>query len=465
MSVSTHAVESAGAPRGAVTRRRAVSSSAAAVALLAACAAPAGGPAAQQAPGPGTRAVTLRWSPYDGEGQAIVDGANKGRELYSKQFPNVTVQISPEIYDSFGAKIDTMIAAGDGPDVFGGNGAAWRDRAVRGQFLGLDALIKRDFKANQIADYVESHYKAFSLKETGQFSLPMYLGTMALYYNKAWLRERGVAAPDDTWDWTRWAEAMRRLTVGPDRFGAELLTLSRTRSLMLILQNGGHLVDPKDDTLCVVDQPAALEAMQWINERAWKDHTAVQNPEAAGLGQNVTQRFSTGKVATFIEGSWRLAPMAVEVQPGLEWDVAPLPKGKVKRSTRATTDGWAIWQGSKHPDEAWAFMRWLQGDDWNEIMMSVVGLTPARLSLQDKWVALISKAYPQLASKNLKAFTDAVKQKYAEPEEFFRFHKDATDVLDPAYNDTVRDNKDNVSTTFKEVAKRVTDVQKQRAGR
>src|SRR5829696_9077099 len=143
MPVSTHAVEPAGAPRGSVTRRRAVASSAAAVALLAACAAPAGGPAAQPSPGSGTRAVTLRWSPYDGEGQAIVDGANKGRELYSKQHPNVTVQVSPEIYDSFGAKIDTMIAASDAPDVFGGNGAAWRDRAVRGQFLGLDPLIKR----------------------------------------------------------------------------------------------------------------------------------------------------------------------------------------------------------------------------------------------------------------------------------------------------------------------------------
>ncbi|HEX2183969.1 MAG TPA: sugar ABC transporter substrate-binding protein [Chloroflexota bacterium] len=464
MSVTLRAAAPVPALRAAVTRRRAAALAGGVAPLLVACAGPAGGPAGQPAPSAGKQAVTLRWSPYDGEGQAIVDGANKGTELYTKQHPNVTVQISPEIYDSFGAKIDTMIAAGDAPDVFGGNGAAWRDRALRGQFLGLDPLIKRDFKANQIEDYVASHYKAFNLKETGQFSLPMYLGTMALYYNKAWFRERGVAFPDDTWDWNKWADAMRRLTVAPDRFGAELLTLSRSRALMLILQNGGHLVDPRDDTLCVVDQPPALEALQWINERAWKDHTAVQNPEAATLGQNVTQRFSSGKVATFIEGSWRLAPMALEVQPGLEWDVAPLPKGKVKRSTRATTDGWAIWQGSKQPDAAWEFMRWLQGDDWYEIMMSVVGLTPARLSKQDKWVSLIAKAYPQLASKNLKAFTDAVKQRYAEPEEFFRFHKDATDILDPAYNDTVRDNKENVSTTFKEVAKRVTDVQKQRAG-
>ncbi len=62
-------------------------------------------------------------------------------------------------------------------------------------------------------------------------------------------------------------------------------------------------------------------------------------------------------------------------------------------------------------------------------------------------------------------FTDAVKQKYAEPEEFFRFHKEATDIIDPAYNDAVRDNKAGIDTTFKEIAKRVTDIQKQKAGK
>jgi ABC-type glycerol-3-phosphate transport system substrate-binding protein len=448
------------------TRRRLVArlSVAPAGMILAACAGPGGGGAGQQVPAAGKKPVTLRWSPYDGEGQAIVDGANKGVALYQKQHPHVTVQISPEIYDSFGAKIDTMIAAGDGPDVFGGNGAAWRDRAVRGQFLGLDPLIKRDLRPQQISDYVESHYKAFWLKETGQFSLPMYLGTMALYYNKAWFRERGVNPPDESWDWARWQDAMRRLTIPPDRFGAELLTLNRSRSLMLIRQNDANMVDPRDDTVCVLDQPAAIEAWTWINERMWKDHTAIQFPEAGTYGKNVTERFATGKIATFIEGSWRLAPMALEVPPGVEWDVAPLPK-KVRRSTRATTDGWGIWQGSKQPDEAWEFMKWLQGDDWYEIMMGVVGLTPARISQQDKWVALISKAYPQLANKNLKAFTDAVKQKYAEPEQFFRFHKDATDIIDPAYNTAVRDNKENVSTTMREIARRVTDVQRQRAGK
>jgi len=435
-----------------------------AVPALAACAGGGSTSAGQSPAGANRKPITIRWSPWDGEGQAIVEGANKGADLYKKSHPWVTVEYVGQTGD-FNPKIDAMIAAGDGPEVFGGNGASWRDRAKQGQFLTLDPYLKKDFKDSQVKDYVESHWKAFILPETGQFSLPMYLGTMALYYNKGWFKERGVAFPDETWDWNKWGDAMNRLKVGQDRFGAELLTLSRSRALQPILSNGGHLVDPKDDTVCVWDQPAALEMLQWINDRAWKDHSAIQNQEASTYGKNVTERFSTAKVATFIEGSWRLAPMVQEVNPAVEWDVAPIPKGKIKRSTRATTDGWGIYRGTKTPDDAWEFLKWLQGDDWYEIMMSVVGLTPARLSQQDKWVQLVAKQYPVLAQKNVKVFTDVVKQRYAEPEEFFRFHKDASDILDPAYNDSVRDNKSNVSTTVKEAAQRVTAVEKQKAGK
>ncbi len=447
-------------PVGGATRRRTLATLATAglLPVLAACSGAAGG--ASQPPAASKQPVTLRWSPWDGEGQAIVDGANKGVDAYRKDHPHVTIEFVPQ--SSFNDKIDTMIAANDGPDVFGGNGAKWRDRADQGQFLGLDPLIKKDFKPNWKDDYVAAQLSFFSRKETGQYSLPMYLATFGIYYNKGWFRERGVTPPDESWDWAKWAEAMQKLTIRPDRFGADLLEFSRSRAMMLILQNGGHMVDPKDDTVCVLDQPAALEAFHWLNDRWWKDHTAIQREERGDL--SFTQAFASGKTAMFAPGgSFRVAPTVLELPPGLDWDVAVLPKGKVKRSVRATTDGWGIWKGTKHPDESWELMKWLQGDEWYEIMMGVVGLTPARLSQQDKWVQIVTKQYPQLQGKNLKIFTDAVKQKYAEPEEFFRFHKEATDIIDPAYNDAVRDNKSGIDSTFKEVAKRVTEIQKQKA--
>jgi ABC-type glycerol-3-phosphate transport system substrate-binding protein len=352
--------------------------------------------------------------------------------------------------------------------VFGGNGAAWRERARQGQFLALDPLIKRDLKAQQLSDYVEAQYKVYSYPGVGQFALPMYMATFALFYNKGVFRERGVAPPDDTWDWTKWQDAMQRLTVRPDAFGAWLLTFSRSRANMLVLQNGGHFVDPKDDTVCVADQPACIDALQWLNDRYWRDHTAMQQGDAQAAGgtsdTTLEQLFSTGKVAMFMHGSFRLAPLTFEVQPGVEWDCTVLPKGKVKRSSRASTDGWGIWKGSKNPDDAWDFLKWLQGDEWYDIMMGTVGLTPARVSQVDKWTQAIVREYPALAGKNLRAFTDPIKQRWAEPEEFFRVHKDAADILDAAFTDSVRDNKTSVAAAMKEAAKRITDVEKQLAG-
>src|SRR5262249_9780074 len=121
-------------------------------ALLAACTQSSGGGGGDK-PATGKTPVTMRWSPWDGEGQAIVDGANKGVDLYKQSHPNVSLGVIGQAGD-INPKIDAMIAAGDGPDVFGGNGAGWLNRAKQGQFLGLDPFIKRDLKSGWKDDYV-----------------------------------------------------------------------------------------------------------------------------------------------------------------------------------------------------------------------------------------------------------------------------------------------------------------------
>lgn len=443
-----------------MTRRRLCSTGTVGVAAALAACGPLsrGGERTGQQVSASKQPVKLVWSPWDGEGQAIVDGANRGIELYRKTHSNVSFELVPQ--QGFTGKVDTMIAANDGPDVLSGNGASWRNRAIQGQFLGLDPLIKRDFKANWKEDYVPAHISWFSLKETGQHSLPMYLGTMALYYNKGWFRSKGVALPDASWDWDKWTEAMQRLTERPDRFGVSLLTLGSASRIdaNLIRANNGFMVDPNDDAKCVLDQPPALAALSWHRDRAWKDHFAIQFPETQG--QNVTQLFSSGKVAMFVEGSWRLAPMALEVPPGVEWDMAVVPR-KVRRSTLATTDGWGVWRGTRNQEPAWDFMRWLQGDEWHDIMMGVVGLTPARVSQLDKWAGLVVRAYPGLQGRNVAAFTTPAKEKWADPSGFFRFHKEALDIITPTITKSLRDGQEAVDSAFREAARQVNAVQAQ----
>jgi|GEM_PF-2547071 ABC-type glycerol-3-phosphate transport system substrate-binding protein len=93
----------------------------------------------QGVPAAAKKPITLRWSPWNGEGQAIVDGADQGIAAYRRTHPHVSFELVPQ--DGWNAKIDAMIAADDGPDVFGGNGAGWRNRAMLGQFLTLSIHI------------------------------------------------------------------------------------------------------------------------------------------------------------------------------------------------------------------------------------------------------------------------------------------------------------------------------------
>ena len=105
------------------------------------------------------------------------------------------------------------------------------------------------------------------------------------------------------------------------------------------------------------------------------------------------------------------------------------------RNSLATTDGWAIWKGSKHPNECWEFLKFLQSDEWNDLLITVALLRPSRVSLFDKWLTSVQKAVPGLANKNLKVFGDAVP--YTTPLELFEFNPEATEIINASIRDAV----------------------------
>ena len=421
-----------------------------------------GAPGAQPAGGTGKKAITLRWSPWDGEGQAIVDGANKGMALYKQSHPHVSFELIGQTGD-FNPKVDAMIAAGDGPDVFGGNGAVWRDRAVQGQFLALDPLIKRDLKPAQIADYVEAHYKAFALPTTGQFSLPMYLGTMGLYYNKGWFRERGVQPPDENWDWNTYRDAGVKLAT-PDQSVWARADVAASSMYRRFHQNGANMVDPQDDTKAAFSSDKAIAALSFERDTIQKDRSTVivagpkQAPATVGLDQY--QQINAGKIAMWEGGSFTLTRYMNMLGPEVDWDVAPLPKGPAGRFTLATNDGWSIWSGTKAKDAAWELLKFLQSDEWTDVATRIVGQQSARKSFQQRWLAGIKEANPKMADKNLKPFAEAVEKNYARPIELFRKQVEANTEFVNAYNKSVRDGDEEVATSMKAAAELVNQINK-----
>jgi multiple sugar transport system substrate-binding protein len=452
----------------AITRRRIALTTfgTGTTALLAACApGSAGAPQSTLSKEP----ISLRWSTWGNATSPMVQAAEKGLALFKEKFPNVTVTPEPQVNTPNGPLwTDKHIAewiAGTGPDVTGNNSASLIDWGRQPYPEKLDDLIKRDAKAVPLSDYATPYLNLLKSTERGQFALPMYMGITTMYYSKALFQKRGVPLPDNTWDWNKMEDAMRRLTTAadaPDRSYGYMLFPNIAMHGIYIRQAGGNEVDPKDNRKAVFHSPEALKALQWIHDRMWKDRSLPKNTDiegptsAGGFGLSFLGAVRAGKLGMATQGSQDFVKNLLDQPEAVDgWDIALLPKGPAQRDTGHTLDAWLMASAGKKKDASWELMKFLQSDPWIEIAASVVGHQPARKSWQDKFVGLLKKQYPALANKNLSAFTEPITAGFARPNEFFLKHAEAVQIWTAASNATFVNNTSSVSDAFRKAAEDV----------
>ncbi|HEU5316892.1 MAG TPA: extracellular solute-binding protein [Chloroflexota bacterium] len=459
----------------AISRRRLIRGGALALgtgAVMAACS-PGGGGGDRIAQGKSDKEVTIRWSTWDvSTGGFTTEAAPKGIKLFNEKFPKIKIVAEGQDGD-WTTKNKTEWIAGTGPDMSGHCCTAGVQWAREGLFLDLEPKMKKDVPSKIREDYVEWLIKLFNQPGAGQFGLPMYTGTLALYYNKTLFQKKGVAAPDDTWDWNKYREAAIKLNDPAAGIWGRRQVRGIDRVVQKIHQAGGNWVDPKDDTKPAFTSSEALQGLQYERDANVKDKYTSREGEVANTqGLDLWKGVSAQRWGMWEEGSWILVRMATLVEKDVvgQWDVAPVPKGPKQRDTLATHDGWAIWKGTKNPDEAWEFLKFLQDDQWMEIAATVVGHQPARKSFQSRWVELIKKGNPLLADKNLKPFTDAIAQNYARPKEFFKKNQtEAETIINTFLNEAVyssetssaiKNGEKALDAAAKDAAARVADLMK-----
>jgi ABC-type glycerol-3-phosphate transport system substrate-binding protein len=425
--------------------------------LLAACR-PGGGADAGPKPGGSGKQVTLRV----GARAAAVAGNpsweefQAGKQLFESKYPNLTVEVTPDMNSE---KFLAAAAAGDAWDVQDLCCDQIPLEARAGVLMKLDPFIRRGMKEADIKDWIAWQYKYFNI-DGAQYGMGKYMGTTALYYNKDWFQQKGVALPDDTWDWNKYREAMVRLTDVPNKQWGAYLILGGDRRQAKVHQNGGHMVDPSSDLKSMLDHPKTIEAYEWIHARMWRENSAIQpdqRPETTpGTPVNARLLFTGGTTAMWEDGSWSLVPV-IQDKPAFEWDVVTLPKGPVQRSVLATTDGWAMWAQTKHVDDTWLLFTWYNSDDWYGIQSR--RLQPARLSWLPKWQSLLTETYPELKGKNLKAFTMGAEEGFARPWELHRYHAAVNKLINDEYTASVERNQRPVRDTHIELARQVNEIQ------
>jgi multiple sugar transport system substrate-binding protein len=335
--------------------------------------------------------------------------------------PDIRVFYVPDPENElFAEKMLADMQAGSAPDVFQGNGVFFPTWAQKGYTLDLRPFVKADLDQATIDDWDPAQYRSFFAPDGRQFGVPKYHGALALYYNKDLFDALGVSPPSDSWNQDDYLRAMSRVTRTPadaaaGRWGS-MLSIDWDRLQVHANAWGGNFVDSKDPTRSAMADPPSLRAMEWLRARMWDDRVMATVTDVQNL--SLATAFADGRLAMVEDGSWSLKDILTNAK--FRVGLAPMPAGPARRVTLATTDGFGIYAGTRHPEAAWELVKFLIGKEYGRAMARANLLQPARLSLVDEWSGYVRNEFPTAARDlDIGVFADGQRRGYSVTAEVF----------------------------------------------
>jgi multiple sugar transport system substrate-binding protein len=357
-------------------------------------------------------------------------------EEFHATHPNIRVyyNLDPES-NEFEEKSLADLQAGTAPDVFQGCCSFLPIWAQKGYLLDLRPYVQADLDRATIEDWDPVQYKSFFTRDGRQYALPKYHGALALYYNKDLFDQARVDHPGDTWTHDDYLAAMKHLTQTPNQENqtgvwGSMTDIAWERLQVHVNAWGGHFVDPNDPTKSKMADPAALQAFEWIRARMWDDKVMATALDVQNKGTQ--EAFIAGQLAMVEEGSWALKNILANAN--FRVGLAAFPAGPVRRATLATTDGFGIYAGTKHPEAAWELLKFLVSMEYGRAMAKAQFLQPARASLVDEWIQFVRTEFPDKTTDlNIAAFADGQRQGYSVIGEEFANQADAQRLANGAW--------------------------------
>ena len=246
-------------------------------------------------------------------------------EQYEAQYPGVEVEYIVVADSEFDTKLQTMIGAGQAPDVFYCSIDKMMKYASTGNLYDLTDYVASNeiFDADNVWECLIDLYR-FDGSNQGSgsvYALPKDVSVFPVFYNVDLFNAAGVTPPtaDNPWDWNDYLEAAKKLTTGE---GDEKVYGTGAYSIeSAVWSNGAEWVDPDTLTTVMIDDPAFTEALQWCADLRLVHGVAPTATESESLSDY--DRFKQGKLAMVGAGTWSLGDFWANCD--FEWDVMNWP--------------------------------------------------------------------------------------------------------------------------------------------
>lgn len=307
------------------------------------------------------------------------------------------------IPENYYQKLHILIAGDMTPDVIFTNSISFPIYAAHGVFMDLRPLLKNS-QALKESDFYEPSLKAFTWQGTLS-ALPRDVSNLVIFYNADMFKQAGLAPPKADWTWQEFLDSARDLTRDtnndgdPDIFGFSFYAKPPLFWLPFVWSAGGDLFSP-DLKQTVLDQPAAVQGLQWYADLRNKWHVAPKKVESGGA--TMSDLFMKEKLAMMVSGRWSV-PVLRE-QAKFHWDVVPFPKGPAGSRVGIDASGYAISAKSAHPKEAFELVQFLLSKHAIEKVTESGLIVPARKDVAESSQFLA----PGQAPAHGRAFLDVI---------------------------------------------------------
>jgi alpha-1,4-digalacturonate transport system substrate-binding protein len=218
---------------------------------------------------------------------------------YSRDHPGIDFSVSIVQYSALTAKINTLVTAGEPPDILEVTTAyiqTYGEQALDlAQYTNGPDLLKR---------YLPS-YQAFVRAGDKVIGIPIEATVNGLFYNKELFKEAGVSVPSDpdhVWTWAEFKDTVGKVMKLPSCRIGVAFDCSVQRWSNLLYQENGRWISP-DGKSILPNREAAKQALTYF--RSLIEAKLVPTSSWPGKTDG-GPLFETGVTALMWAGNWEL---------------------------------------------------------------------------------------------------------------------------------------------------------------
>jgi multiple sugar transport system substrate-binding protein len=287
---------------------------------------------------------------------------------FHKQQPGISIQInfSPKggaagIFE----QLQTQVAANAGPDVYWTHSYIGSALYKKGVSAVLNPFIDQD-KTLKLADYFTASYMDYTF-DGKHTALPREIATDIMFYRTDLFDKAGVKYPDAGWTWDQLQTTAKQLTstnAGTTTFGYGGPVNSSFLYTSHALEDGSDIIDTQNYKSLFTND-AVVQAIQYQADFVFKNNSA---PTPAQNKADPNIDFQHGRAAIAFSGYYLISTIKGNAQNTWTYDVSNIPvNASGKRVSASATSGHSAWSGTKHPQEAWQWLKYLAGEEASKI--------------------------------------------------------------------------------------------------